>query len=481
MANILDVILYLGAIILTIWVYLKESGVARVFIIIFFVILTIIAIFNTNIKSKRESENKEKQLKYEKIIEYNNQLLQKETLRNFEGLTVPYIDSLGNNPIFKHHFLIGTSNNKNFKYQEAIEEFKKCLEIPSITLENQVSVNAFIGRCFISLYKMEDAKIYYNEALNLAKCIKEEVVGKKESARAYIAIGNIYYLMNNYNESFSYYNKGFRIYRELQDNENIGKTLANICNVLLKQNKYKEALEKYSEALQIFEKENKQEDIATTYNNICVIYKNIGDHEKALEFCEKSIEISKVNDFKKNLMLAYGNKSGILANQKKYDDALIAGNISLDFSEQIGDIMGIAMGHNLLGVTYYYKKDLDKALSEYLKSLEISEELRNELLMANTNLNIGSVYTVKEKYDEALSYYEKAFELYEVINDKRGIISAKKNIGTIYYIQKKYEESLKYYRDALNIIEDFDIINEYEKEELILGIENINKILLKNN
>jgi hypothetical protein len=83
MINFLDVILYLGAIILTIWIYLKESGVTRVIIIIFFAILTIIAIFNTSIKSKRESENKEKQLKYEKIIEYNNQLLQKETLRNF--------------------------------------------------------------------------------------------------------------------------------------------------------------------------------------------------------------------------------------------------------------------------------------------------------------------------------------------------------------------------------------------------------------
>lgn len=481
MTNFLDVILYLGAIILTIWVYLKESGVARVFIIIFFVILAIIAIFNTSIKSKRESENKEKQLKYEKIIEYNNQLLQKETLRNFEGLTVPYIDSLGNNPVFKHHFLIGTSNNKNFKYQEAIEEFKKCLEIPSITLENQVSVNAFIGRCFISLYKMEDAKIYYNEALNLAKCIKDKVVGKKESARAYIAIGNIYYLMNNYNESFSYYDKGFRIYKELQDNENIAKTLGNICNILQKQNKYKEALEKYSEALQIFKKENNQADIATTYNNICVIYKNIGDYEKALEFCEKAIEISRVNNIKKGLALAYGNKSGILGYQNKYDDALTAGKISLDYSEQIGDIIGIAMAHNSLGVIYYYKNDLDKALSEHLKSLEISKELRNELLMANASLNIGNVYTIKEKYDEALTYYKKALELNKKINNKRDIVKANKNIGTIYYIQKKYKESLKCYRNALNIIESFDIINEHERDELILKIEDIKKILHENN
>ena len=101
--------------------------------------------------------------------------------------------------------------------------------------------------------------------------------------------------------------------------------------------------------------------------------------------------------------------------------------------------------------------------------------------MANASLNIGNVYTIKEKYDEALSYYKKAFELYKVINDKRGIISANKNIGTIYYNQKKYKDSLKCYRNALNIMESFDIINEHEKDELVLGIENINKILHKNN
>ena len=404
MTNFLDEILYLGAIILTIWIYLKESGAVRVYIIIFFVFLMIIAIFNSSIKSKKESEYREKQLNYEKTIEYSNQLIQKETLRNFEGLTVPYIDSLGKNPLFKHYFLIGASNNKNFKYQEAIEEFKKCLEMPTITLENKVSTNAFIGRCFISLYKMEAAKIYYNEALTLAKSIEDKVVGKKENARTYIAIGNIYFLLNDYNESYSYYSKGFRIYKELKDNENIGITLGNMCNILLKQNKYKEALEKYSEVLQILKKENKQEDIATTYNNICVVHKHIGDYKKALEFCEKSIEISEANDFKKNLILAYGNKSGILCNLNKYDDALIAGKISLDFSEQIGDIMGIAMGHNLLGVTYYYKNDLEKALSEYLKSLDISKELRNELLMANASLK--PFYNHQYVYELHIYYYK---------------------------------------------------------------------------
>ncbi|MCJ7450113.1 MAG: tetratricopeptide repeat protein, partial [Bacteroidales bacterium] len=155
-----------------------------------------VIIEKNNELSKQQKEVQERE-------EYISQLLERQNLYICEGLEIPYIDSLGKDPTYKYHFNLGIRHYNNYKYAEGIDEFNKCLNVKTISLENKVTVNTFLGNCFSNVNNADKAEKYYKEALIIAKNIKDQKTSKEEVANATVEIGNVYYMNGDYVEALN--------------------------------------------------------------------------------------------------------------------------------------------------------------------------------------------------------------------------------------------------------------------------------------
>jgi len=451
-----------------------HNKVVAIWILCFVLVITAIIILIDRNKYEEKLEE------FQEIAEYNSQLLQKAVLHDFEGLEIPYINSLGNDPIYKHHLNLGIKHYNNYKYAEGIDEFNKCLNVKTISLENKVTVNTFLGNCFSNVNNADKAEKYYKEAIIISKNIKDQKTSKEEVANATVEIGNVYYMNGDYVEALNYYNNGLDFFRNVKNNDKVAKILNNICNILDIQGKYEEALDNYEEILSIFILRGDQIGIARTYNGISIIHKEIGDYSKAMENCIKAIEILSKTESKHDLALVYGNQANIFRCQEKYGEALDIAEKSLFLFILTNDKLNIANSYNTIGTIYYIKKEYNKALEEFQKSFKLLQETNNIKSIENVIGNMGNVYKDIGKYDESLNKYQEALDIAEEINHVKGIFLGNQNIGDLFYIQKEFEEALKYYLEAEKINDEYHFLNEHEKEKFNLRIGIIKKKISNN-
>lgn len=123
--------------------------------------------------------------------DYTQYLLERQELYK-QGYLIPYINGLGENPLVKHFFYRGEKYKKEFKFKEAIEEFKKCLFHPEATEKNKVAANILIGNCYHRLFKLKEAEKHYQEALNISTRVKDRNERPKGRLSAINYTGLIY-------------------------------------------------------------------------------------------------------------------------------------------------------------------------------------------------------------------------------------------------------------------------------------------------
>jgi len=202
--------------------------------------------------------------------EYLSHLLERQELRA-KGLPEPYIDGLGENPLLKEQFNAGRKYEKESKLKEAIEEFKKCLLHPKATETNRVAANILIGNCYYRLSKLKEAEARYQEALKIAKKVKDEGERLKGKSTALGNIGLIYAGLGKPEEALRHHNEALEIDRKIGYEQGVASDLGNIGNIYRGLGKPEEALRHYNEALEIFKRIGSQPQIEIVLKNIEII------------------------------------------------------------------------------------------------------------------------------------------------------------------------------------------------------------------
>jgi len=214
-------------------------------------------------------ERKEKQHKA-KEEEYYRQLSERQELRG-RGLPEPYIDGLGENPLLKGQFNAGRKYEKESKLKEAIEEFKKCLLHPKATETNRVAANILIGNCYYRLSKLKEAEDRYQEALKIAKKVKDEGERLKGKSTALGNIGLIYAGLGKPEEALRHHNEALEIDRKIGYEQGVASDLGNIGLIYAGLGKPEEALRHFNEALEIFKRIGSQPQIEIVLKNIEIL------------------------------------------------------------------------------------------------------------------------------------------------------------------------------------------------------------------
>jgi tetratricopeptide (TPR) repeat protein/serine phosphatase RsbU (regulator of sigma subunit) len=280
----------------------------------------------------------------------------------------------------------------------------------AVTDTSQINALNLLSNQYISTGAHERALRYAENAMKLA----EEINYAIGVSRAYINIGIIYDIQNDF-----------------------GKALYN-----------------FQQALKISTAAGDKNGMLKSYNNIGNIYNNMGNYDEAFGYYLKSLKISEEISNKVGTANAYSNIGNIYYYLGKLDKTLENYYKSLEIYEELKDKGGQTACYSNIGVVYSIQGDYGKALPSYLKSLKISEEMNDRQGMATAYSNIGGIYDLRGNYEEALKNYLKSLKLNEELHDKTGITIDYLNIANENIKRSNFPEADRYLKKSLSLAKE---------------------------
>ena len=331
------------------------------------IVCALILVFDLYLIIKDKKNKKEKS----KREELYHRLYQRQELfdRNLPGTVT---DVLERNPLLKESFRSGQKHEKEYKFEEAIKVYEKCLNDLSIPEEDKIGFNILIGNCYYFLSKLNQAEKHFKESLNILKRAENKIAKLPAKSTALGNIGNIYHNLGKPDEALEYYQQALEINRKLGYEQGVAHSLNNIGTLYNELGKYDEALKYQEEALEISKKFKDEQAIANSLTNIGIIYTDSGKPEEALKLFQEALEINEKNKTQEGLANVFNN---------------------------------IGLAHSNL-------KETDQAINYYQKALKINKKIGYKEGVATNLGNIGLIYITLGKPEEVLKYYQEALEIF---------------------------------------------------------------------
>lgn len=319
---------------------------------------------------------------------------------------------------------IGNAYFGRSDYDTALEYYQKCLSLrKNIFGENHTDTAA----CYVNIGLIYDFKCDYKTALSYfqkALAIRQKMFGENhlETADSYHDIAAENYYLGNYKEAREYWFKALKIREEIAGTNSyeVAHTLGAIATLFIDTEWYEDALWANDRAEQIYAElmEPMSSDFQVLYNEKGRIYEKLGDYGKALQYYGKSLEIAQK---------IYGEKH-----------------------------VNTAKEYLNIGGMYQAMGDYSRAIANIEKSLEIEHAIFGDshLDIARCYFYIGGVYRSKGEFDTALPYFNKALDMYKKLLGEKHIDVARcyLEIGGVYDNKNDYQTAIDYYRKANNIV-----------------------------
>lgn len=192
------------------------------------------------------------------------------------------------------------------------------------------------------------------------------------------------------------------------DSSLLSTAFESIGNVHYMIGEYDKSADLYNKALKIDEQYGNQKGIATLKLNLSNVYKQLGNPGKALSMCREALETFKRYNQQKNIAKAYNNIAGIYNLMRKTDSALYYHNKSLALKLKLGDTASAASTLNNIGTIYFDLNKPDSCRHYLRQSLEIKRKYSNQIGFAATITNLAELEITRKNYSQAKKYLDTA-------------------------------------------------------------------------
>ncbi|HAH59468.1 MAG TPA: hypothetical protein DCL86_15090 [Bacteroidales bacterium] len=180
--------------------------------------------------------------------------------------------------------LLGNLYYQVYNYEEAIHSYDQC-----ITLSLPRNDSATIRECYLNkgvIYFTQGlnnkALDYFLIALNYSKNLDKE--------KEYNNIGAVFFIEQEYEEAYNYYNKALEIFMKKGDKYGISVANNNIGDVFKMMEKYDAALIYYNKVLSVSDSLINPELEAICLNNIGIVKEMMNDGDSAIYYYSKGLE-----------------------------------------------------------------------------------------------------------------------------------------------------------------------------------------------
>ena len=265
------------------------------------------------------------------------------------------------------------------------------------------------------------------------KLIHDKEIGDKQSIAWTLShIGNIYRWKGETNQALLFHHESLILFKEIGKKKGIAYSLINIGSIYrwkgqlldypsvdsLKED-LDQALEYFRQGLELYEEIDDKEDIIRSLDFIGDTYKLKDDFDKALKYYQRGLVLREEIGIKQDIANSLYNIGHICCLKNDLEHALKYFQECLDYFEEFGDIiMKSNILFELISVTIE-KNDINLA-NHYLQRL-------NQINSKEENILINQQYRVAEslllKTKNRLIYKAKAQEILQNIIDEDEIVN----------------------------------------------------------
>lgn len=263
----------------------------------------------------------------------------------------------------------------------------------------------------------------YDKYLKLTKKVKEFALEQKDTihiAKSLCFLGEYYEEKAQLDSSFSHYNQSEKLYRNLKDTLNSGRTALYKAGILFDSGNFTESEIGAINALKLLSKTNNSRLVYESYNLLALSLKELNNFEESLKYFDLALnQLQRLEneDYPKDKLVksrisCFNNIGRVFEKQKNYKEAILFYEKGLALKDlKLNYPKSYAM---LLDNIAYSKmkegdlKDIDILLFE---SLKISDSIGITQGIVSSKINIGEYYLYKNDTIKGLSYITEGFKL----------------------------------------------------------------------
>ncbi len=308
--------------------------------------------------------------------------------------------------------------NKNSYPYKAIDDIKEAITIADKIASDEIRCSVYnkLGNVYSDLGLNFLAMDAFYSSLKFAEGLDDPYA----VPFCLIDIGNVYYIINNYERSQEYYQKAI----ELLNNQNIKKGLAipynNIGSIKIKTKDYNAALDYFKLGYKIRQKYGSVSDMAHSNMLMSDAYLNLGQYGNAIDHLSTANELYKKADDEKDQMITVSK----------------------------------------MGEIYVSTKNYRKAINQYQQALKYFETQHDYIWIVIENLNLAKVYKEMKQYDQAILYAQISLKNSQKNHCSQYLVDIIGILADTYHEDKQLEKAYQFHQKLIQVSDSLKKVND---------------------
>lgn len=308
-----------------------------------------------------------------------------------------------------------------------------------------------MGEIYKEQGKYDEAIEQYKRCINIEKKLDNE----EAKGTIYHGLAGLFWLKCKYNDAIELYEKSLKIAEKVGSDEGISSNLFNIASIYLSLCDYNKALEYYDKCLEIAIKRHDKSAIADLFHNMSIIYERKCNYAEAIRGCHESLKIKRELQDKRGISHTLLQLGNICTKKGDYDDAIEYYNECLKISQSLEDRGNIAIILHNIGFINEHRGEFKEAIKNYTDSLDISNKLGHKEGALNSTFQLGNICLKQLDFERAEEIYANGIEIAEELGAKAIKSKILHNYGLIKERRCEYEDAISCYNKSLTISEEF--------------------------
>ena len=286
---------------------------------------------------------------------------------------------------------------------------------------------------------------YYRQALQ----VSERANHKHTIFLTFINIGNCYIELNKMDSAALGFENAVAIARLMKDSVRVGRAVANLGNVYLHKNDRAKAMEYYLQAVKIWENSDNQKYLPTLYSNINALLEEQKEHKKGLEYADKAVALATKLGDTLSLVDALVNLSVSYNHLEQPEKAFQLLEQALPLAKKNGDLYQLVTISNNMGDYYFLKKNFNAALAICLDMYSYAQKIGNQYFLSSANLMLAKAYYELKQQGKALTHIAVAEKLASEVGERAELKEIYKIRGDIEQATGNYKSAAAYYSKTI--------------------------------
>ena len=228
---------------------------------------------------------------------------------------------------------LGTDLRRTSAYVEASTYHYKALDLAKKNknyLKSQAVALNGLGNIFISLNKLDEAKIFFEKAISIEKTLNSTL----GQAINYANIGSVFFEKNQQDSALKYYNKSLYLNKSIKSDLGISLCQTAIGSIYLKKGKINLGLKLIGDAI------NSRKNSEDAFHNIemqityCKALMSLNQLEKADQQIEEIVHTANAINSSEHQYIAYDLLTDIRKKQGRFSEALEAKELATKYLEK---------------------------------------------------------------------------------------------------------------------------------------------------